>query len=240
MEHNLGLTCDPVAGLVQIPCIERNAMGSVKAINAARLAMRGDGTHKVSLDQVIATMRQTGVGHVDDLQGDLARRSRGERAGVLRRRRLPPREAAVRTRRSRAVAVRRLRQNRLNNPDGDGGVSLIESRASEGAIADHCSVSNVMVHRAAVAKPPISARGASRCASLRDARVMSDNHQVGDTRTDGSHQLQNFLRAAQVQRLLVADGPRQQGQLVRDDLSGLRRTSRGAGDDQIGNRASTR
>ncbi|HXY76837.1 MAG TPA: L-serine ammonia-lyase [Steroidobacteraceae bacterium] len=61
MEHNLGLTCDPVGGLVQIPCIERNAMGAVKAINAARLAMRGDGTHKVSLDQVIATMRQTGI-----------------------------------------------------------------------------------------------------------------------------------------------------------------------------------
>jgi L-serine dehydratase len=61
MEHNLGLTCDPVAGLVQIPCIERNAMGSVKALNAARLATRGDGTHKVSLDQVIATMRQTGA-----------------------------------------------------------------------------------------------------------------------------------------------------------------------------------
>jgi len=61
MEHNLGLTCDPVAGLVQIPCIERNAMGSVKAINAARLAMRGDGSHKVSLDQVISTMRQTGI-----------------------------------------------------------------------------------------------------------------------------------------------------------------------------------
>ncbi len=61
MEHNLGLTCDPVAGLVQIPCIERNAMGAVKAINAARLAMRGDGSHKVSLDQVIATMRQTGI-----------------------------------------------------------------------------------------------------------------------------------------------------------------------------------
>lgn len=60
MEHNLGLTCDPVAGLVQIPCIERNAMGSVKAINAARLALRGDGSHKVTLDQVIATMRQTG------------------------------------------------------------------------------------------------------------------------------------------------------------------------------------
>ncbi|MGH8280759.1 MAG: L-serine ammonia-lyase [Gammaproteobacteria bacterium] len=60
MEHNLGLTCDPVGGLVQIPCIERNAMGSVKAINAARLAMHGDGRHHVSLDQVIATMRQTG------------------------------------------------------------------------------------------------------------------------------------------------------------------------------------
>jgi L-serine dehydratase len=60
MEHNLGLTCDPIAGLVQIPCIERNAMGAVKAVNAARLAMRGDGLHKVSLDQVIATMRQTG------------------------------------------------------------------------------------------------------------------------------------------------------------------------------------
>jgi L-serine dehydratase len=61
MEHNLGLTCDPVAGLVQIPCIERNAMGSVKAVNAARMALRGDGSHKVSLDQVIATMRQTGL-----------------------------------------------------------------------------------------------------------------------------------------------------------------------------------
>ena len=61
MEHNLGLTCDPIGGLVQVPCIERNAMGSVKAINAARLALRGDGTHKVSLDKVIATMRQTGA-----------------------------------------------------------------------------------------------------------------------------------------------------------------------------------
>ncbi|MDX1453969.1 MAG: L-serine ammonia-lyase [Gammaproteobacteria bacterium] len=60
MEHNLGLTCDPVAGLVQIPCIERNAMGALKAINAARMARRGDGQHKVSLDQVISTMRQTG------------------------------------------------------------------------------------------------------------------------------------------------------------------------------------
>jgi L-serine dehydratase len=61
MEHNLGLTCDPVGGLVQIPCIERNAMGSVKAINAARMALRGDGKHFVSLDQVIKTMRETGA-----------------------------------------------------------------------------------------------------------------------------------------------------------------------------------
>ena len=61
MEHNLGLTCDPIGGLVQVPCIERNAMGAVKAINAARLAMHGDGTHIVSLDQVIETMRQTGL-----------------------------------------------------------------------------------------------------------------------------------------------------------------------------------
>ncbi len=61
MEHNLGLTCDPVGGLVQIPCIERNAMGAVKAINAARLALRGDGRHSVSLDNVIKTMRETGA-----------------------------------------------------------------------------------------------------------------------------------------------------------------------------------
>jgi len=61
MEHNLGLTCDPIGGLVQIPCIERNAMGAIKAINAARLALKGDGTHFVSLDQVIETMRQTGA-----------------------------------------------------------------------------------------------------------------------------------------------------------------------------------
>ena len=60
LEHNLGLTCDPIGGLVQIPCIERNALASVKAINAARLAMHGDGTHFVSLDQVIRTMRDTG------------------------------------------------------------------------------------------------------------------------------------------------------------------------------------
>jgi L-serine dehydratase len=61
MEHNLGLTCDPVGGLVQIPCIERNAFGAVKAVNAASLALNGDGVHHVSLDQVIATMRQTGA-----------------------------------------------------------------------------------------------------------------------------------------------------------------------------------
>ncbi|MDO9314731.1 MAG: L-serine ammonia-lyase [Burkholderiaceae bacterium] len=61
MEHHLGLTCDPVGGLVQIPCIERNAIASVKAINAARMALRGDGTHHVSLDKVIKTMRDTGA-----------------------------------------------------------------------------------------------------------------------------------------------------------------------------------
>lgn len=60
MEHNLGLTCDPIMGLVQIPCIERNTMGAIKAVNASLLALQGDGTHRVSLDQVIATMRQTG------------------------------------------------------------------------------------------------------------------------------------------------------------------------------------
>jgi L-serine dehydratase len=61
MEHNLGMTCDPVGGRVQIPCIERNAMGAVKAINAARMALLGNGTHFVSLDQVIRTMVQTGA-----------------------------------------------------------------------------------------------------------------------------------------------------------------------------------
>ena len=60
MEHNLGLTCDPIGGLVQIPCIERNAMGSVKAINASRMALKSDGKHRVSLDKVIKTMRDTG------------------------------------------------------------------------------------------------------------------------------------------------------------------------------------
>jgi len=61
MEHNLGLTCDPVGGLVQIPCIERNAVASIKAITAARMALHGDGEHRVSLDKVIKTMRETGA-----------------------------------------------------------------------------------------------------------------------------------------------------------------------------------
>ncbi|SDP74296.1 L-serine dehydratase, iron-sulfur-dependent, single chain form, partial [Streptomyces sp. cf386] len=61
MEHNLGLTCDPVGGLVQIPCIERNGMAAVKAVTAAKMAMRGDGSHKVSLDKVIKTMKDTGA-----------------------------------------------------------------------------------------------------------------------------------------------------------------------------------
>ena len=60
MEHNLGLTCDPIAGLVQVPCIERNAIAAGKAINAAKMALWGDGTHRVSLDEVIETMRSTG------------------------------------------------------------------------------------------------------------------------------------------------------------------------------------
>ena len=73
MEHNLGLTCDPIGGLVQIPCIERNAMGAVKAINASRMAFRGDGQHKVSLDKVIKTMRDTGR----DMQDKYKETSRG-------------------------------------------------------------------------------------------------------------------------------------------------------------------
>ena len=65
IEHNLGLTCDPVGGLVQVPCIERNAMGAVKAVNAARLACRGNGQHFVSLDKVIETMKVTGADMLD-------------------------------------------------------------------------------------------------------------------------------------------------------------------------------
>jgi L-serine dehydratase len=73
VEHNLGLTCDPVGGLVQIPCIERNAIASVKAITAARLAIRGDGAHHVSLDKAIKTMRETGA----DMKDKYKETSRG-------------------------------------------------------------------------------------------------------------------------------------------------------------------
>jgi len=73
MEHNLGLTCDPVGGLVQVPCIERNAMGAIKAINASRLALRGSGQHKVSLDKVIKTMWETG----NDMKSKYKETSRG-------------------------------------------------------------------------------------------------------------------------------------------------------------------
>ena len=73
LEHNLGLTCDPVGGLVQVPCIERNAMAAVKAINAAQLALSGDGTHKVSLDAAIRTLRDTGR----DMQDKYKETSRG-------------------------------------------------------------------------------------------------------------------------------------------------------------------
>jgi L-serine dehydratase len=73
MEHNLGLTCDPIGGLVQIPCIERNAMGAIKAVNAHRMALQGDGKHHVSLDKVIKTMRETGA----DMQTKYKETSRG-------------------------------------------------------------------------------------------------------------------------------------------------------------------
>ncbi|CAG8580255.1 5029_t:CDS:2, partial [Racocetra fulgida] len=73
MEHNLGLTCDPIDGLVQIPCIERNALGAIKAITAAQLALNGDGNHRVTLDQVIETMRQTGL----DMQSKYKETSQG-------------------------------------------------------------------------------------------------------------------------------------------------------------------
>ena len=76
LEHNLGLTCDPVGGLVQIPCIERNAVGAVKAVTAARTALRGDGSHVVSLDAAVKTMKDTGhdmsVKYKETSQGGLA------------------------------------------------------------------------------------------------------------------------------------------------------------------------
>ena len=73
LEHHLGLTCDPVCGLVQIPCIERNAVAAVKAVNAARLALAGDGSHFVSLDAVMQTMFETGK----DMQSKYRETSRG-------------------------------------------------------------------------------------------------------------------------------------------------------------------
>jgi L-serine dehydratase len=86
LEHNLGLTCDPIGGLVQVPCIERNAMAAIKAINAARLALHGDGTHLVSLDQAIATMRDTGRDmhekYKETARGGLAVTFRGGPAAV--------------------------------------------------------------------------------------------------------------------------------------------------------------
>jgi hypothetical protein len=76
LEHNLGLTCDPIGGLVRIPCIERNAIASVKAVNAARLALNGDGAHHVTLDKVVRTMRETGrdmsVKYKETARGGLA------------------------------------------------------------------------------------------------------------------------------------------------------------------------
>jgi L-serine dehydratase len=78
MEHSLGLTCDPVGGLVQIPCIERNAISAGKAINAARMALMGDGSHHISLDDVIATLRATGA----DMHGKYKETSAGGLAAV--------------------------------------------------------------------------------------------------------------------------------------------------------------
>jgi L-serine dehydratase len=86
LEHNLGLTCDPIGGLVQVPCIERNAMAAVKAINAARLALHGDGTHLVSLDQAIETMRDTGR----DMHDKYKETARGGLAVTFRGRRGTP------------------------------------------------------------------------------------------------------------------------------------------------------
>ncbi len=107
LEHNLDLTCDPVGGLVQVPCIERNAMASIKAINAAQLALRGDGVYAISLDQVVHTMRDTGRDMLDKYKetsrGGLAVsfpecRARQQRArfqpltGIHRSKQQPPKE----------------------------------------------------------------------------------------------------------------------------------------------------
>ncbi len=83
LEHHLGMTCDPVAGLVQVPCIERNGIGAIKAVAAASLALRGDGSHFMPLDNCIEAMRQTGAGDEPQVQGDEPRRAGGQPAGVL-------------------------------------------------------------------------------------------------------------------------------------------------------------
>ena len=83
LEHHLGMTCDPVGGLVQVPCIERNALGAVKAVTAASLAIKGDGKHFVPLDAAIETMRQTGMRHEREIQGNQPRRAGRERRRVL-------------------------------------------------------------------------------------------------------------------------------------------------------------
>ena len=91
LEHHLGMTCDPVGGLVQVPCIESNGLGAIKAVSAASLALRGDGSHFMPLDNCIEAMRQTGARDGRQVQGDLARRPRGQPAGVLEREAFPAR-----------------------------------------------------------------------------------------------------------------------------------------------------
>ena len=83
LEHHLGMTCDPVKGLVQAPCIERNALGAIKAISSASLALRSDGDHLIPLDACIETMRQNGYRHERQVQGDLDRRARRQHSSML-------------------------------------------------------------------------------------------------------------------------------------------------------------
>jgi len=117
IEHNLGLTCDPVGGLVQIPCIERNAVAAVKAITAARMAVRGDGTHHVSLDKAVKTMRETGADMKDKYKETPARPI----STVVRQRPTPqgahrdaPNRISARSRKTRRLEHPRRR--RLNGP----------------------------------------------------------------------------------------------------------------------------
>lgn len=85
MEHHLGMTCDPIGGLVQIPCIERNAFGAIKAIHAASLALSGDGSHHVTLDQGDPDDARYRGGHAGQIQGNIARRPCRERARLLKK-----------------------------------------------------------------------------------------------------------------------------------------------------------